>query len=108
MTQIGPLNDLPIACTLTPDAGKVQVEKWQTFNADYGLTTERTDGRITIHYAKVDDSIRRLRELIETESACCAFVTWDIDDTHHDLRLIVTGSPDQLAALTSARQQPVY
>jgi hypothetical protein len=99
MTHVGPLNGLPIACTLTPAAGKAQVEKWRAFDEDYALETERTDTRLTIHYAKLDDSTRRLRELVAAESACCAFVDWSIDETHADLRLIVTGTPEQLAAL---------
>lgn len=99
MTHIGPLNGLPIACTLTPTAGKVQIEKWQTFDEEYALETERTDTRLTIHYAKLDDSTRRLRELVAAESTCCAFVDWRIDDSHADLQLIVSGTPDQLASL---------
>ncbi|GAA2229896.1 hypothetical protein N1031_06670 [Herbiconiux moechotypicola] len=99
MTHIGPLNSLPIACTLTPAAGKAQLEKWQAFDEHYALETERTDSRLTIHYAKVDDSTRRLRELVATESTCCAFVDWSIDESHADLRLVVTGTPEQLSAL---------
>ena len=99
MTHIGPLNGLPIACTLTPTDGKAQVENWQRFDDEYALETERTDTRLTIHYAKLDDSVRRLRELVDAESTCCAFVDWNIDDSHSDLRLIVTGTPEQLAAL---------
>lgn len=66
---------------------------------DYALETERTDTRLTIHYAKVDDSTRRLRELVAADSTCCAFVDWSIDETHAHLRLIVTGTPEQIAAL---------
>ncbi|MEJ1089543.1 hypothetical protein WDU99_14595 [Microbacterium sp. Mu-80] len=71
----------------------------RTFVEGYALATERTDARLTIHYVKLDDSTRRLREPVAVESACCAFVDWSIDDTHADLRLIVTGTPDRLAAL---------
>ncbi len=66
---------------------------------DYALETERTDTRLTIHYAKVDDSTRRLRELVAAESICCAFAGWTVDMTHADLRLIITGTPQQLATL---------
>lgn len=100
MTHVGPVNGLPIACTLsTLAAAKAQVAKWRAFDADYALETERTDTKLTVHYAKVDDSIRRLEELVATEQICCAFVEWSIDQTQHDLRLIVTGTPFQLAAL---------
>lgn len=100
MAHTGPLNGLPIACTLTPAAGKVQVEKWQRFDDEYALGTERTDTRLTVHYVKLDDSIRRLRELVAAESTCCAFVDWNIDESHADLQLIITGTADQLATLS--------
>lgn len=99
MTHIGPLDGLPIACTLTPVAGKAQVEKWRAFDEDYALDVERTDTQLTIHYAKVEDSITRLRDLVAAESACCSFVDWRVDEDHADLRLIVTGTPEQLATL---------
>lgn len=99
MTQ-GPFREVPIACTL-PSIGeaKAQLEKWQAFDADYALSSEHTDSALVIHYAKVDDSIRRLRDLVEGEQRCCAFVQWDIDESEGDLRLIARGSEDQLAAL---------
>ncbi|MBN9607154.1 MULTISPECIES: hypothetical protein [unclassified Microbacterium] len=100
MTHTRPRDEQPIACTLpTLAAAKQQVEKWHAFEADYALNTERTDGSLTIHYAKVEDSVDRLRDLVTIEKACCAFVDWTIDDTLHDLRLIVTGTPFQLAAI---------
>lgn len=99
-THLGPLDALPIACTLpTLAAAKEQVAKWQAFDADYALGSEHTDTTLTIHYAKVDDSIQRLRTLVATEQICCAFVRWSIDETSHDLRLIVTGTTFQLASL---------
>ena len=99
MTQ-GPFRDVPIACTLPTIAeAKAQVEKWQAFDADYALSSERTDSELVIHYAKVDDSISQLRDLVEVEQRCCAFVQWNIDESDSDLRLIARGSEEQLAAL---------
>lgn len=96
----GPSRDVPIACTLPTIAeAKVQVEKWQAFDADYALSAERTDSELVIHYAKVGDSINRLRELVEVERHCCVFVEWGIDEGGGDLRLIARGSVEQLAAL---------
>lgn len=95
-----PFNDVPIACTLPTIAeAKAQVERWQAFDADYALSSELTDTQLTVHYAKVEDSIRRLRDLVAVERQCCAFVDWSIDEDHDDLRLIARGTPDQLAAL---------
>jgi hypothetical protein len=100
MSNIGPLNQLPIACTLPDlDAAREQVSKWHAFDADYALEQQRTETSLTVHYAKVDDSVQRLRELVAVEKTCCAFVDWAIDETHHDLRLVVTGTPFELSAL---------
>lgn len=99
MTPTGPLNDLPIACTLTVGAGRDQVERWRAFDADYLMDTDRTETRLVVHYAKVDDSVQRLRALVDLESDCCSFVDWVIDDNQPDLRLVVTGTPEQLATL---------
>lgn len=100
MTRVGPLNGLPIACALEPGAGREQVERWNAFDDEYALAVERTDTEFVVHYAKVDDSMRRLGDLVETEQTCCSFVDWSIDDGGADLRLVVTGSSERLAALT--------
>ncbi|SKF62535.1 Uncharacterised protein [Mycobacteroides abscessus subsp. abscessus] len=52
-----------------------------------------------MRYAKISDSVQRLRDLVATESACCSFVGWEIDEDHADLRLVVSGASEQLAAL---------
>jgi hypothetical protein len=96
-------NAVPIACTLAPDAGEEQVERWRAFDDDHLLDVERGDARIILHYAKADDSVRRLHDLVAVESACCSFVDWVIDESHADLRLVVTGTAEQLAALDIGR-----
>lgn len=95
----GPLSQLPIACTLTPDTGREQIGRWRAFDGDYLLDAKRTDDRLVVHYAKVGDATRRLRDLVAVESACCSFVEWAIDESNDGLRLVVTGTPEQLAAL---------
>lgn len=99
MKPTGPLNGLPIACTLTVGAGNDQIERWRTFDDEHALGVERTETRVAMHYARTGVSIRLLRELIATEIARCSFVDWMIDDSQPDLRLVVSGTPDQLAAL---------
>lgn len=99
-SPVGPLPGLPIACTLTPNAGKDQLARWRAFDDVHRLEVERGEVRLVVHYAKTDDSARRLRDLVATESACCSFVDWQIDDDHADLRRVVTGTPDQLTTLS--------
>lgn len=72
---------------------------WRAFDGDYALGSERTDTTLTIHYAKTDESVRRLRDLVAIERDCCRFVHWSIDEAGPDLRLIVRGAPFQLASL---------
>lgn len=98
--HIGPLGDVPITCTLTPNAGEEQVKRWKAFDDDYLLNVERTETMLVVHYAKTEESSRRLRELVAVESACCSFVDWRVEDEHEDLRLKVTGAPEKLAALS--------
>ncbi|WP_207924473.1 hypothetical protein [Gordonia zhaorongruii] len=96
---VGPLTGLPIACTLTPSAGEEQVERWRAFDDEHLLEVERGETKLVVHYAKTDDSAQRLRDLVATESTCCSFVDWEVDDSHADLRLVVSGSSEELAAL---------
>ncbi|MGO1510604.1 MAG: hypothetical protein ACTHW4_08525 [Actinomycetales bacterium] len=99
MTRAGPLNGLPIACTLTPDAGRAQVERWRAFDDEYALDVERAATRHVVHYVKVEDSVARLRELVDAERSCCSFVDWRVEEDEHTVRLVVTGTAEQLAAL---------
>ncbi|WP_432789353.1 hypothetical protein QYM46_13580 [Brevibacterium sp. K11IcPPYGO002] len=100
MMLTGPLNGLPIACTLTVGAGRDQIERWRAFDDEHALGVERTETRVVMHYARTDVSIRLLRELVAVESSCCSFVDWVIDVDQPDLLLVVTGTPEQLAALS--------
>lgn len=99
MSQVGPLNSIPIACTLSPDTGRAQIERWHGFDARYALSRTRTNDRLVVHYTRSDDSITELNELVAAEQSCCAFVTWSVDTDHNDLRLVVAGTPEQIEAL---------
>ena len=99
MTDLGPLREIPIACTLTPSSGREQLASWRRFDDEYGLSRETTDGELVVHYRKAPDSIERLHRLVAGESQCCSFAEWSVDESAHDLRLVVRGTPDALAAL---------
>jgi hypothetical protein len=88
-----------VACTLPTEERRALQERWRQFEDEYELDIERTDTRLVIHYAKVEDSITRLRALVDTERQCCAFARWDVDDSSHDLELAVTAPAGQLQAL---------
>ncbi|MFJ4760194.1 hypothetical protein ACIP1V_05255 [Kocuria marina] len=95
----GALSALPAACSLRPGAGREQVARWRAFDDENLIGVERSETRLTVHYTRTDATITRLRELVEIESACCSFVDWRVVDDQERLRLVVTGSAEQLAAL---------
>ena len=53
-----------------------------------------------MRYARTPAAVAQLRELVKVESACCSFVDWRIEDDGSQLRLVVSGSPEHLAALS--------
>ena len=100
MIPIAPLNDVSLACTLTPDAGREQVQRWRSFDREHALRREESSTALPVYYARTPGAVETLHRLVDTESTCCSFAGWRIEDDGTDLRLVVTGSPDQLAALT--------
>jgi hypothetical protein len=96
----GPLADVPIACSLSHTEGRNQVNRWRAFDADYALSRDEHDGELIMHYAKNADSEMWLAELVAVESECCSFVDRSIDDSDRDLRRMVRGSQDGIAALS--------
>ena len=83
---------LPIVCTFAPGPGRQQIERWRA------LGVECTETSVVDH-ARTDDPARRLRELVAIESSCCSFVDWRVEDEQEHQRLIINGTPEQLAAL---------
>ena len=99
VNRTGPLDGLPTACTLTPGAGRDQIEPWRAFGDKHALDVERTETRFVVHYARTDDSVRRLRELVAVESTSCLFIDWRAEAEQKHLRLIVNGTPERLTEL---------
>ncbi|TDS80361.1 hypothetical protein [Amnibacterium kyonggiense] len=91
---------LPAACTLSASDGAARLEAWRAFDADYLLGTDDLGREYIARYAKVPDAEERLARLVERESTCCSFATWSIERTEHHLRLLVSGTPDALSALS--------
>lgn len=99
VNRVGQLGGLPIACALTPGASREQIERWRAFDDEHSLAVERTEMSLVVQYARTDDSVRRLRELVAVESAGYSFVDWRVEDDQEHLRLTVKGTPEQLDAL---------
>jgi hypothetical protein len=90
-----------LACTLEGPDLVDRIEAWREIAAR--ATTRRVeDGRVVAVYPKDPQIHVRLRELIDAEAECCAFLRFDVDETPDaivtELRL-----PDDLADSTRTR-----
>lgn len=76
-----------------------ELERWRQFENEYELQRETGPGRLTVHYAKNDDSIARLRALVDDTRPYFAEVKWVVDDSTRHLQLVATGPESALASL---------
>jgi hypothetical protein len=81
----------PIACSLDRDAGQQRQARWQAL-ADRGLLAHgRTAHGARQRYRADPEVERELRELIELEGDCCAFLDFELERADDALVLDVRG-----------------
>jgi hypothetical protein len=103
--KIARVKELPIACTLTPGATADRVEWLRRLGAESLRAAERRDAGLHLRFdAGAEDEVSRW---VRAEGECCAFLSFDLDRTGDELRLVVAGPPGAepvldglLAALT--------
>jgi hypothetical protein len=79
---------LPIACTLQPGSYQERLA-WIAALAREGLRgVSREDLRLELRYAP--DVAARVREMVGKEQECCGFLTFELTETHDDVRLTIT------------------
>jgi hypothetical protein len=83
-----------IACTLTPDAMATRRALIESLAADGVLARTVTDAGLQLRLRDTPEIERRTRELIAAESACCAFLDFELARDGGDLVLDVTGPAD--------------
>jgi hypothetical protein len=93
------LDEAPIACTLQAGDYKERLA-WVAELAREGLLdVSRTDLRLELKYApSVAD---RVREMVRKEQQCCAFLDFELAETHHDVRLTIT-APERARDMADA------
>jgi hypothetical protein len=85
------MKELPIACTLTPEAMADRGEWLGRLGAASLVSGERRDGGLDLRFdAAAEDEVRRW---VRAEGECCAFLTFDLDPAEDELRVSVTGPP---------------
>ena len=76
------MSSLPIACSLTPADLAVVKERYQAAASQYRATARISDNHADITLTGDATQIRELlTEIIERESACCPFLTFDTTES---------------------------
>lgn len=98
-------NDLPIACTLSASDYRQRLAEIAALSRDALRRVEQRGLTLDLRYAP--EAAARVRQLVEQERTCCAFLQFELYEDDHEVRLLVTASPaaadavpDLLAELT--------
>jgi hypothetical protein len=87
----------PIACTLAPGDYPARLA-WIAKLARDGLrSSERRDLVLELHYAL--EAADRVREMVRRERACCAFLTFDLQETSEEIQLIIRAPEEARGAV---------
>jgi hypothetical protein len=97
--------EIPIACTLSATDYRVRLAEIAALSRELLRHVERRGLTLDLRYAP--EAAARVRQLVEQERTCCAFLEFDLQESAHDVRLLVTVPPaaaeavaDLLVALT--------
>ena len=98
--------ELPIACTLTPDGMTARLALIDALAADGLLDRTPTDVGHARAPARHPEIERRTRELVAAESACCAFLDFDLRREDGDLVLDISGPQDARPVIETVLRRP--
>jgi hypothetical protein len=101
--------DIPIACTLSPTDYRARLADIAALSREALRHVERRGLTLDLRYAP--EATARVRQLVERERTCCAFLQFDLQEDEHEVRLLVTAPPaaadavpDLLVELTGRHQ----
>jgi hypothetical protein len=87
---------IPIACSLDADSYVTRLAAVREIGEIALLRTQRHDegSGADLFFRDGDETRRRLREVIEGEATCCAFLDMNLDAEDGMLRLSISGPAD--------------
>jgi len=91
---------LPVSCTLGPADGGQRLDEWRHLIESAGTGREVTPGRVILSFQNLPDVGVELERLVGAERLCCAFLGWELVEAGASWRLHVTGTDEDLRALT--------
>jgi len=94
------MTDQPIACTLTPDELQGRVSLMDALATTALLAREPIGGGLRVRFRDTPGTEQRIRELAAAESACCAFLRFDVHHDRHAVVLDITGSREAQPVIT--------
>jgi len=88
------MSDRPIACTLTADGMTARLALIDALAGDGLLDRTPTETGLRVRLRDTPEVEQRTRELIAAESACCAFLDFDLHRDGTALILEISGPRD--------------
>lgn len=87
--------DLPVACTLTPDALRARKEGLLAALLRRAQSHEFTDGGAVLRFAAASETLASIGEAIEAERRCCRFLRFalTVEPDEGPMVLALTGPP---------------
>jgi hypothetical protein len=86
--------DAPIACTLTPDGMTARLAVIDALATDGLLDRTPTNTGLRVRLRDTPQIEQRIRELIASESKCCAFLDFTLHRDGGELVLDIAGAED--------------
>jgi hypothetical protein len=88
------MTEQPIACTLTADRVPGRLALIDSLTTDALIDRRPIPGGVRSRFREAPGVERRVRELVELESRCCAFLRFAVARDERAIVLDITGSDD--------------
>jgi hypothetical protein len=88
-----------VACTLSSEDRRVQVERWRRLKREAGLACSETENGLWLRFRDERAVEEELRALVALERRCCAWAGWEIRRDDGQLALHVSSTGAGVAAL---------
>jgi hypothetical protein len=89
-------DNIPIACTLSAGDYHARME-WLSALNDRALASHWIDG-LTLRLRYRDEALSDVQELVRRETACCAFLSFDVHHSDGLVELAISAPPEPEAA----------
>jgi hypothetical protein len=89
--------EIPIACTLSATDNRGRLAQIAALSRDALRHVERRGLTLDLRYAP--EAAARVRQLVEQERTCCAFLQFYLQESADEVRLLVTAPPAAADAL---------